>query len=120
MRDRRRVVERDRHVRHAPPAVAPDVVALDRRDGLAARALEAADDVDEAPDARGGDLGPLELRRRERRPAVLPRAPVAGEQKDGGQAEHGGEHRGEKHARSAALRQPAHDPAEACASVCSA
>ena len=56
------VVEPDRHVGDPGPAVAADVVALGRRRRDARLALEAAHHVDEAPDARGGDLGPGERR----------------------------------------------------------
>jgi hypothetical protein len=64
------MVERDGHRPHAPPAVAVDVVALDRRGGGARGALEPADDEDMAPNAGGGHLRATQQRRPQRGPPV--------------------------------------------------
>ena len=70
VRGRRGMVQRDRHRAHAAPAVAAQVVALDRRGAAPAAALEAADHVDEASHARGCHLGAREQRGAQGGPAA--------------------------------------------------
>jgi hypothetical protein len=62
------MIERDRHRSDAAPAVAGDVVALDRRGRRPGAFLEAADDEHEPTDARGGDLSAAEQGIPQRRP----------------------------------------------------
>ena len=118
------VVEPDRHVGDAGPAVAPDVVALGGRRRGAGLALEAAHHVDEAADARGGDLGPGERRGGEAAPGGRGRvgggsprpvgapAPARASRRSR-EAEQEREHRsgGEPHESSPTRRRASYSPA---------
>ena len=70
VRGRRGMVQRDRHRAHAPPAVAAQVVALDRRGAAATAPLEAAGHVDEPSHPRGCHLGACQQGGAHRGPAA--------------------------------------------------